>query len=298
MTRCFGFHPNGTIKPDEAEVLAEVARRYLSGESLHSLVRDLNERGVRTSAGGPFRKDPLKRLLMSDRLAGPIVTDREFAAITERLTDPERRTTVSDTSATGRRYLLTGGLARCGLCGAALVSQPANSGRRAYVCPRPSLGGCGRIRIAADGLENAVTVQTLARLASPHVRRQISPTQAELAAIPLRIEDTKQALSELRQDLSSRRLGAAEARSVRRRLDTAIEALRELEQVQEQNSRAAALMEVGPDELAEWWGHTSIACRREAVAIVLDHLLVHPRTLPRGSNAFDAGRVRYIWRTA
>jgi site-specific DNA recombinase len=296
LTRCFGFRSNGTLDLPEAEILSEVARRYLAGESLHSLVRDLNARGVRTSAGNPFRKESLKRLLLSDRLAGPILTDREFADITTRLREPSERTTpVTDTSK-GRRYLLTGGLARCGLCGAALIAQPSNSGRRAYVCPRPSLGGCGKIRIAAEGLEDAITKKALARLASPYTRRQLAPTEAELAAVPARLADARTALDEMNRELSDRRLPVSEQRSLRKRIDKTLRTIEELSLVQTQGKRAAALLEVTPETLADWWDTASIDARHELISIVLDHIDVNRRTLPRGSNAYDSRRVKPFWR--
>src|SRR5262249_49952644 len=57
-----------------------------------------------------------------------------------------------------RAYLLTGGLAVCGLCGKPLVARPRGDGRRSMVCASgPGFYGCGKIRILADPLEDLIS---------------------------------------------------------------------------------------------------------------------------------------------
>ena len=52
--RPFGFEADlVTIREEEAEVIRELTRRFLSGEPQNALVADLNERGVLTSRVSP-----------------------------------------------------------------------------------------------------------------------------------------------------------------------------------------------------------------------------------------------------
>ena len=65
--------------------------------------------------------------------------------------DPKRKKKRS-----ARRYLLTGGLVRCGRCGEKMVSNPRNN-RRRYICRNDvRKDGCGRNYIDAAGLEELV----------------------------------------------------------------------------------------------------------------------------------------------
>ena len=71
--RAYGFEPgNVVIRPNEAEIIREMARRVLAGESLHSVCRDLNARGVPTtneSARG-WRLVQISTMLKTARISG------------------------------------------------------------------------------------------------------------------------------------------------------------------------------------------------------------------------------------
>ena len=54
-TRPFGFEDDFvTVREAEAEIIRELTRRFLAGETQHALVRDLNARGVLSSKGNPW----------------------------------------------------------------------------------------------------------------------------------------------------------------------------------------------------------------------------------------------------
>ena len=111
-----------------------------------STATELNERGVRTVTGRPWSVQVLRRMLMSPRLSGqrayggeivakgkwqPILTPEQTAGLVSILGDPARLT-----RRTIRRYLLAGGLLRCGRCAAVMVARPRADGVRRYVCPK------------------------------------------------------------------------------------------------------------------------------------------------------------------
>src|SRR4051794_31769425 len=72
--RPYGYTLNETgaivVVPEEADELRAAAKLVLDGASLASIARDLNDRGVTTSTGGPWSVNALKRLLVNPRHAG------------------------------------------------------------------------------------------------------------------------------------------------------------------------------------------------------------------------------------
>jgi site-specific DNA recombinase len=66
--RPFGYdHDKVTVRPDEAQVVRTVAERFLAGESLRSLAVWLDEQGVATVSGKPWRTPTLRSMLASGR---------------------------------------------------------------------------------------------------------------------------------------------------------------------------------------------------------------------------------------
>ena len=78
-TRPFGFEDDFvTVREAEAEIIRELTRRFLAGETQNALVRDLNARGILTSKGNPWTVRSLQRLLLRERNCGRILyTDTE-----------------------------------------------------------------------------------------------------------------------------------------------------------------------------------------------------------------------------
>src|SRR5438045_1268819 len=79
------------------------AKRALAGDSLRALCLDLNERGVPTVTGTPWKSQTLKRILTSARISGqrehqgeivakaewqPIITPAETQRLRAKLNDP------------------------------------------------------------------------------------------------------------------------------------------------------------------------------------------------------------------
>jgi len=159
----YGYRREGSgmvLDPDESEAIREAVRRVLDGESLRSVCRDFNERGVaapRTAERNRAREraraekrpvptystpDPLwnsttlKQMLLRANLAGLIVHRKQVVGRTPadapRIIDEDTHERLKAvltnparrTSPAGRepKYLL-GGIARCGRCGGVMVRQ-------------------------------------------------------------------------------------------------------------------------------------------------------------------------------
>ena len=55
---------------DEAEIVRELFRRIVQGESVTGLARELNQRGIRTTMGNTWAVARVRELLRSPRVAG------------------------------------------------------------------------------------------------------------------------------------------------------------------------------------------------------------------------------------
>lgn len=189
-------------KEPEFSIMREVVARLLDGETLLSVVRDLNERDVPTKRGGGWRVNTLSWALRSPTLVGltPCKTRREdgsWVSKTEAWRHPDTGETVSlmaegfqaiATEAEQVRLLaimderlrrygrgtvpvrqpksLLGGLVECASC-----RQPMNTFGGSYRCRRWSTGGkaddcAAPVNVKEETLEDAVVRSWARRLAT------------------------------------------------------------------------------------------------------------------------------------
>lgn len=304
-TRPFGFESDRlTVRESEAELIREAARRVLAGDSLRGICADWNRRAITTSTGGPWRQQVLRRLLMSGRIAGwrehrgVLVAEAVWPAIVERaiidrlrarLADPARRTSVAD----ARRYLLSGGLLRCGMCLRPLRARPRVDHVRRYVCPSgPMFGGCGGIAILAEPLEDLVTERVLDVLDSPIVEAQAQQLVEGVAdGMVETLGADQRALEELALDYYRDRLISRDeylvARaSLERRIDSARRQLAE--------STGERVLASVRGVARTRWPEVGFDQRRAIVSALIERITIGPGR--RGFNRFDPSRLSIVWR--
>lgn len=123
--RSFGYEPGGMVlRESEADELRKAAYRVLSGEDTSPVVKDLNDRGIRTATGGEFSVTSLRRTLLNPRNAGVVIHDgTEYQATWPAIIKPsERRGLIIIYAAPTRRTTRYGrfsigtSLYRCGVC--------------------------------------------------------------------------------------------------------------------------------------------------------------------------------------
>lgn len=162
------------IEPEEAEIIRELARRILSGESLRTISRDLNERHIPSREGGPWSPTTVRTIAGRWRNCGlrvhhgepafqgdwPSILDRETVnAIRAVISDPSRR---SEKRSHGKRtHLLTGlSAARCAVCNDMLRVEKVH-GRYSLRCRR----GCVSRR--EDWVDEFICRLVIERLSQP-----------------------------------------------------------------------------------------------------------------------------------
>ncbi len=204
------------INKDEAKIVQDCVRRVLQGDGIWAICLDLNARGARTSTGGEWKTQVLRRMLLRPRNYGmrshapvgkkpqlypgqwePIVDQDTHERVVALLTDPARRT---NNRGTAPKYLLTS-VAVCGECGRHVVgtnefTYVLKNGRtrvypHAYKCPH---AGCGKVMRRMADVDEHVTRVVLGVLerdgvrllggdpvAMQQARERISALEAKLA---------------------------------------------------------------------------------------------------------------------
>ncbi len=301
--RAFGYSKDGlTVVPDEAAVIQEAASRLLHGDSLRSIVLDLNARRMSTTTGGQWIARSMKRVLLSPRTAGliehhdagtikaswpPIIAEGQRARLTALLGDPRRRATPGRPA----RYLLSGVL-RCGECGGRLVSVNARNSRgRAYGCPPPP-AGCNHTLIVAGWAEDFVAASVLEALRQPQLVSGgcgDSDHEQDLEALA---SDRAQ-LEELAAAYAARQISMAEWLTARTAIERRIASV--TQRVADHTSRDALRRMVSDGvALADQWSSLPLERQRSVLGNLLDHIVVN--RVGRGRYA-DPSRLRPVWRS-
>lgn len=283
--RAFGHTADRAgVVPAEAAAIVDAAGRVLAGETLSAIVRDWNDRGLATAAGGPWRVNSLSSLLVQPRLARPpAILDEDTHA---RLVTLHASRGKGSRRAT-RRYLLTG-LLRCWRCGGSMRGMPRTKGADLYVCPGPPHGGCSGTAVTADHAEEAVGAMVLARLDCASLLGPV-PTGPDSAR---QLADHRQRLAELGELWASGQISRQEWLALRRSVGDRAQAAEA--QVAREGRLAAvrALAGTGPALSAQWPAMT-IDERRAIVHALVDHVVVLAAEPPR--QVFRPERLQPRW---
>jgi hypothetical protein len=185
------------VVPEQAEAIRWAADAVLSGWSLTAVADELTARGHRGAQGARMRTSSVRSFLTSPTIAGRRVHRGDdvgpgnwaasldmdtWQAVRARLAGARiiRRRDGRDhpvtaalfaanSGRTGRRYLLTSGLAVCGVCGAPLAGCRVNraGGSVPYLRCQPSRGGRACVGIAMDPTDAHVRDALFAELDKP-----------------------------------------------------------------------------------------------------------------------------------
>jgi DNA invertase Pin-like site-specific DNA recombinase len=304
--RPFGFEEDRrTHRPDEAALIRELAVRLLAGETIRGLCNELDQRGITTSSGGPWHPTTLKRVMTSARTAGlieyrgefhtatdwePIISRDDLMSLRAKLNDPKRLTrhTSSD-------YLLTGGLARCGLCGEALISRPNSRKQRCYVCATGAgLKGCGKIRRLADPVEDLIVEAIFELIDDPKLAGKLARREGAAGAAAAResveaIEAKQKALADA---WATDKITDAEWQAARGPLAERLEAAERA--LSAQSATRAVDEYLGhPGALRKAWPDLSRDRRRAILGTFLRSVTILPAV--RGRNTFDPSLIVPDW---
>ncbi|MDP2917592.1 MAG: recombinase family protein [Dehalococcoidia bacterium] len=172
-------HTKLDIEPNQAGIVARMFSEVLHGKGLGEVVKQLNKDGISGPRGKGWGKTSIRKILSNEVYIGTAVWGRDSirdlpvvraenawpAIITKEAFDrvkillKERAPVLQHPRRVASRYLLSG-LARCGLCGKALVGQDAKSGKFTYyVCGtllKKGAGSCPSRYLNSQRFEAAV----------------------------------------------------------------------------------------------------------------------------------------------
>ena len=187
-TMTYGFTTNeeGYYITDErkAPIVREIFQRVAEGETMKSVIDDLNARGIKTSKGNAFTRTSLQRMLRNDKYIGTytygdfkaknaiprIVTDEVFEAVQQVLKSHthERRPAKEE-------FLLTGKLF-CGTCKTQMIGTSGTSKtgaiHRYYTCANAINRGGSCDRIGKRLLQREADLETLRVNLKMEMRKQ------------------------------------------------------------------------------------------------------------------------------
>jgi DNA invertase Pin-like site-specific DNA recombinase len=302
--RPYGYEADRlTIREAEADVIREMADRFLAGESPRSLAADFQAREVPTSTGKPWRSTTVRNLLLRPRIAGLREHNGDIAgpAVWPAVIPAEQfervRTMFAQRAQTRRRaprrYLLSG-LLRCGRCGGKLFSS-ARENRRRYVClAGPDHGGCGRLTIEAERVEEWLTAAVLYRLDTPEMAAVLTGQQAKderYGELAVERDRLMGRMTELGMMFAAGEVSRLEWKAARDPLEAALTAT---DQQLARLSGATTLVQVvgHGKALQDGWENLNLERQHAIIRAVLDYATIKPA---QSQGHFHPDRVVPTW---
>jgi site-specific DNA recombinase len=322
--------------PDEIAILVEAKDRYLAGETIRDIVRDYYQRGLRGTAGRPWRVENFQRLLFHKRyvICGQhlatcpadceiphgtrVHNGAEYPAVWPGIftreewdrMDARRRARAllwpGRGRKVGRQYLLTG-LVFCGQCGAYMVGArrelPAGEWQRRYRCKKydnyGQIVGCGKIFRGADPLDAWITEAVLYRFSSPEVIRALAEPDEEDQTDELvaAYQEAKDNLDQMVADYASRLLTREQFALAKGIAEGQVEAARDA--LSKYQSRKVPGLHFDPAKLREEWDQMGLDMQHQVIALLVEKIIClpgHPGGHTWRGWRFDPKFVRVVWR--
>lgn len=290
------------INEHEAAVIRECAERLLSGDTLRSIVGDLNQRGLTSSQGNSWSMQALRGMLRSGRIAGlkehkrQVVGPASWAAIVDKETHQQLRALLDSKGRHPgqgpRKYYLTG-LVYCDCNEDKPIRMKVGKGhgKLKYTCPPKVEGGCGGRVIGLGDLTKLVDKWIIGRASDNRVLQRIAERSAASQS------ETKTVIDAIEKD--ERRLALLQGQLTDEEDDELIEVVVAVKKIRgrirENRNRLAQLAGATPligvdiAELAERWNKDLGLDRKRALAqFLIERIVIHPTPI-RGR--FDPDRV-------
>ena len=200
------------LDPQKASIVLEIFKRYTSGETITSIINDLNSRGLRTAKGNPFNKNSLHRMLKNRNYIGEYhykdfvtqggvpaivpedIFNRAVSLLNSNKRAPARKKAKED-------YLLTTKLF-CGHCHAMMVGESGQKSNgtiyRYYKCAGAKKHICSKKTVRKEWIEDIALKLTMKILMSDDLQiiadRIMKLQKAENTVIPVlerQLEDVR-----------------------------------------------------------------------------------------------------------
>lgn len=286
---------NDIVDPAQAAIIREVAARVLARESMRSIVKDLNERGIPSPRALAWDSVMLRQIMLRERNAGrlvhrkvvvgagawqPILDDDTHDRVRALLLDPARVTT----RGTPNRYLLSG-VATCGRCGGVMrVNRTGNTPTLSYYC-----ASCFGVRRRLDDVDVVVVETIIERLSQPDGPDLLGGDQVALTAAFERAAALRVRLDQAADQYADGVIDGEQLARITARLRPQIaEAERTAEAARPADP---ALRELVNGDVAANWDAATLDVQRAVIRALMTVTIESTRP----GTAFDPARVRREW---
>lgn len=291
--KAYGINEDWTkVVKAEAAVLKDAAERIINGETLNSIVTDLNARGVKSATGRRWNRRSLQNVLRQARLFGwremhgelvakgtwPAILDEATGRKLRELIPPTNRAPAGEAQPREARKYLLSGLLECS-CGKRLKGSTSNNSRwLRYTCPSSSAGGCGGTSVDRAQADAEIVDMVLDRLNSPNVTAMLRSRKkgnrdgrdatllAELAALGERSAELAVEFASGGLPAKAYTAATQEIEKTSRRLNN------ELAMIRQTAPLANALSQ---KNLASTWETMEVGRQRAVIDALLEKVVVH-----------------------
>jgi DNA invertase Pin-like site-specific DNA recombinase len=312
--------PQWVINPEEARIVRRMCDRICSGRSVNSIAAELDDEEVPVPRGKRWYPTTVRRIVTASTIAGirshhgveaapaiwePIITEDRFRQVARALDskvvtgrDGVKYSTERRSHSSARRWLLSSGLLRCGLCGVAMVTHRTNQGTLYYCATTRRQRGCGRLSVGpAAKVDEWVYEQLLGQLSTPEMAERLtahlSEDKARLLAERARAGDLMNEAASLRgSGVYSLEQWERQFYPAKAAFDAASDALGALT-----DDPALDVPSVGV--VRERWAEIPVRQRQRVLAIYIDEIVVSPGQYgPRPRDPYEriAKRTKISWR--
>jgi hypothetical protein len=286
----------------------EIFKRFSQGEAVSAIVRDLDERGIRTKNGSQFSRPSVTRIVLDGaayigkrRFNGgplldgdwnPIVDEDTYWRAVAVLSDPARKPANGGIRPGSARWLLSY-LATCGVCGGLISMRHApRAGSRQVAYYRCVRKGCVQAPVSwADGLAGVGVAMFCAGSPLYEVLTRGEDAQAQAARDEAQSERDR--LAEFEEQAATGAISAASFARIASKIEAHIA---ELEARAVELSAPPALRELQSSAATREERFTEIHARWEAMELASKRSVIRaifaPELHPAGSNAADPRRFR------
>lgn len=319
--RAYGWMQNGMDHhPDEAPVVKEIVKRFISGDSWRTIALDLNARGVMTAKGNMWTAINVSNVAQLRRHYGfRTHNDKEYVAAWQPLLGMDqwenlqlaimRGRAIYGSRNHARKHLLSG-FVYCGLCASRMniinAQQRDGNYSPAFACRkidhRGEEVGCGKVKRKKDPVEDLVVESIMYRLDSPALGEMLTDSQdesEELRSLVREHEVQSQRLQEILDLYSTGQLDFAEYKAAKASAQGRLETLgRELG---DKTARHAVAHVPAGQTVRDAWREADLAWRRQLVDLLVEKVLIHPKQPGDGRSRykqwiFNPERVEILWK--
>jgi DNA invertase Pin-like site-specific DNA recombinase len=296
--------PGGLVVIDEeAEIVREIARRVLAGETSLSIAADLNDRGI-TCNNMRWDHSRVRELMVNPIFAGlksyngEVVAKGRWEPILERATH-EALAGIFKSRKRGRgrapRRLLTGVLV-CDLCGTKLTGN-VRRGVPRYICKKTGNGGgCGRLSISSEPTDAEVRDRVLVALADSAAlaQRLASSDDVDLVAVTEQLRTWESKLEQLADDYYLGELPRGTYTAMKQKLEELIGGARQT--LADATIASERDLPVGDFKaLSEWWEAAGVGKRRALISAVVERVVIRSWD-PSVGRRWSPTRIEMVWR--